>query len=104
MARRVSRGLLSTSRASTTNVHQRQAKDDFGEMPERRRDAEKQARAKGHTPGPWKKRKSDVYGRQDSYCLTCNQIVTVAVEEPTPYDLPLVYGGMLTTECKEKGK
>lgn len=99
------RGLFATARSASTNrtVVESRAVDDFGELRIRKRDAVTAAVALGHDLGIWKAR-GDVYGRQDARCRVCSAIVTVCVEPPAEYGLPLAYGRALTNCCKESGE
>jgi len=99
-ARLATRGLIAKGTAAKPRrVYQTLARDEFGEMGDRKRDAAATARTNGHQMGPWRKRKGCVYGRQDAYCLDCNSVMTVCVEEPTEYKLPFVYGDALKKTC-----
>jgi hypothetical protein len=95
--RMATRGLI--AKAKPRVVYQRLSRDEFGEMGARKRDAATTARANGHQMGPWRSRKGDAYGRQDAYCLDCNSVMTVCMEEPFDYKLPLTYGDVLLKTC-----
>lgn len=98
--RQAKRGLLAAGRADARRVvTQRLSRDEFGEMGARKKGAAGTAHANGHQLGPWHKRPGDTYGRQDAYCVDCNMAVTVAVDEPAVYHLPLIYGDATTKKC-----
>lgn len=97
--RKAKRGLLSTAKAAEARPVQTLAVDNFKEISERKREAEKKASKQGHDLGHWRKRPNDEFGRQDSYCRSCLRVATVCVEKPSVYNLPFVYGNALDEGC-----
>lgn len=97
--RTVKRGLLSTVRqeARRTIITEHYARDEFGELAGRKREATKLARDNGHQLGSWHKRPSDSYGRQNAFCVDCNAITVVCIEDVPGF--PLIYGNALTRKC-----
>lgn len=96
---KVKRGLLATAgrKKAPRAIYQALAVDEFGELAGRKRDALAQARKLNHSMAPWHRRPNDPSGRWNSYCTTCNQVVTVCTE--TPEYLTDIYGGATTTTC-----
>lgn len=92
------RGLLSISKDKPKRIIQDYAAiDQFGELPQRKRDAARTARHLGHDMGPWHKRPNDTAGRQNAFCLTCNRPMVVCTEPPEGF--PASYGSALSEEC-----
>jgi hypothetical protein len=78
-------------------VEHYEAIDQFGELPERKRDAEKAAFKHGHDLAGWHERPNDPAGRWNNFCLACNQAVVVCTEAPEGF--PQIYGPAYTKEC-----
>jgi len=107
MARRVSRGLIGLTRAEQRDVDSalhramdREAGDDFNELPEHKRRAREQSAQLGHQLGPWHRRRSDPAGRWNAYCSRCNAMAVVGVE-PAPGVGKFIYGHALEVACRK---
>lgn len=96
MARK-SRTALSISKDKPRRVVQRLAQDEFGELRERKREAERIAREKGHDLKGWRRRANDPAGRWNNYCATCNRMVVACTE--TPEGFTDFYGDAVTQDC-----
>lgn len=94
-SRRVKRGLL--TKAEPKVVIQHLAVDEFAEVPERKRTAERAARGLGHALSAWHRRPNDPAGRWNAFCHDCNRLAVVATEPVEK--LGDVYGRALTEQC-----
>jgi hypothetical protein len=97
--RAVKRGVLAAARtpAKRVVVQEYAAIDQFGELPARKRAAERQAQRLGHDLAPWHRRTNDPAGRFNAFCEVCNRAAVVCTE--TPPDFPDSYGPALTDDC-----
>ena len=79
--------------AKPKRVYQTRHRDEFGEVPARKREAMRLAHLHGHQMGPWHKRPNDDYGRWNSFCIDCNAGMVVCTECPERVDA--IYGPAL---------
>lgn len=96
MVRRTS---LAISKDKPRRVYQVLAVDEFGEVGERKRFAERLARRFGHQLTSWHRRPNDPAGRWNSYCADCNGMAVVVTE--ARHGEPDLYGSATTTDCNE---
>jgi hypothetical protein len=90
------RGLLTGVPARNIYAPQ-QARDDFGELRDRKKAARLTALKLGHDLSPWHRRPNDVAGRWNAFCLSCNRPAVVCTEAPD--GLADTYGDALTMDC-----
>src|SRR5262245_56536065 len=92
------RGLLKAAGKARVIIQDYAAVDQFGELPERKRGAERLARQQGHQLSGWHRRQNDPQGHWDAWCQDCGMLAVV-VTEPRP-GIAHVYGKALELTCR----